>query len=74
MGWWRPDEQVSGFGALDININAVLGYGGPYDPASGSPRSANAAVPDDGAGRGCGLTGGMDGSSSKTVRQARCAT
>jgi anaerobic selenocysteine-containing dehydrogenase len=37
MGWWRPDDEASGFGALDININAALGYGGPYDPASGSP-------------------------------------
>ena len=37
MGWWRPSSPGPTFDALDININAALGYGGPYDPASGSP-------------------------------------
>ena len=39
MGWWRPDGAAPTFGALDININAVLSYAGPYDAASGSPNS-----------------------------------
>ncbi|MFM9883793.1 MAG: molybdopterin-dependent oxidoreductase [Burkholderiales bacterium] len=36
MGWWRPEGEGPTFGALDININAALSYGGPYDPMSGS--------------------------------------
>ncbi len=36
MGWWLPEAAGPGFGVLDININAALSYGGPYDPASGS--------------------------------------
>ena len=36
MGWWRPDAPGPEYGALDVNINAALSYGGPYDPASGS--------------------------------------
>ena len=36
MGWWRPEGQGPEFGALDVNVNAALSYGGPYDPASGS--------------------------------------
>jgi anaerobic selenocysteine-containing dehydrogenase len=36
MGWWRPSDPAPARGALDININAALGYDGPYDPASGS--------------------------------------
>jgi anaerobic selenocysteine-containing dehydrogenase len=39
MGWWRPEGQGPAFGALDINVNAALSYGGPYDPISGSPDS-----------------------------------
>lgn len=39
MGWWRPDDAAPSFGALDINVNAALSYGGPYDPMSGSPDS-----------------------------------
>jgi anaerobic selenocysteine-containing dehydrogenase len=35
MGWWLP-EQGPEYGALDININAALGYNGPWDPVSGS--------------------------------------
>lgn len=36
MGWWRPEGEAPEFGALDININAALSYGGPHDRASGS--------------------------------------
>ncbi len=36
MGWWRPAAAAPDHGALDININAALDYGGPYDPISGS--------------------------------------
>jgi anaerobic selenocysteine-containing dehydrogenase len=36
MGWWLPFDSAPEHGALDININAALDYGGPYDPASGS--------------------------------------
>jgi anaerobic selenocysteine-containing dehydrogenase len=36
MGWWLPDSPSPEHGALDININAALGYDGPYDPISGS--------------------------------------
>ncbi len=36
MGWWRPSEAGPEHGALDININAVLSYNGPFDPISGS--------------------------------------
>lgn len=39
MGWWRPDAPAPLFGVLDINVNAALSYGGPYDPMSGSPDS-----------------------------------
>ena len=43
MGWWHPDGVAPHFGALDININAVLSYAGPYDTASGSPNSRGLA-------------------------------
>jgi len=36
MGWWRPATGAPDHGVLDININAALGYAGPYDPISGS--------------------------------------
>ena len=36
MGWWRPAAAGPERGALDININAVLSYDGPFDPISGS--------------------------------------
>jgi thiosulfate reductase/polysulfide reductase chain A len=36
MGWWTPSGAAPERGALDININAALDYGGPYDPISGS--------------------------------------
>jgi hypothetical protein len=36
MGWWLPDAEAPHYGVFDVNINAVLGYGGPYDCASGS--------------------------------------
>src|SRR5712692_4939581 len=36
MGWWLPSDSTPEHGALDINVNAALGYNGPHDPASGS--------------------------------------
>jgi anaerobic selenocysteine-containing dehydrogenase len=36
MGWWLPRDPAPEHGALDVNINAALGYDGPYDPISGS--------------------------------------
>jgi anaerobic selenocysteine-containing dehydrogenase len=36
MGWWRPEAPAPERGALDININAALTYGAPWDPVSGS--------------------------------------
>ena len=36
MGWWRPSAAGPERGALDINVNAVLSYDGPFDPISGS--------------------------------------
>lgn len=36
MGWWRPAAASPEHGALDVNINAVLSFNGPYDPISGS--------------------------------------
>jgi anaerobic selenocysteine-containing dehydrogenase len=35
MGWWLP-RQPPDYGVYDININAALGYEGPWDPVSGS--------------------------------------
>ena len=43
MGWWRPEGAAPHYGALDININAVVSYAGPYDAASGSPNSRGLA-------------------------------
>jgi len=39
MGWWRPEAAGPEFGALDVNVNAALSYGGPWDPITGSPDS-----------------------------------
>jgi thiosulfate reductase/polysulfide reductase chain A len=36
MGWWRPAADGPTRGALDINVNAILTYDGPFDPVSGS--------------------------------------
>ena len=36
MGWWNPYGPAPFFGAMDINVNAVLNYNGAFDPASGS--------------------------------------
>jgi anaerobic selenocysteine-containing dehydrogenase len=39
MGWWDPGAARADKGALDININGALSYGGPWDPVTGSPDS-----------------------------------
>lgn len=36
MGWWHPSAEGPDRGALDINVNAILPYDGPFDPVSGS--------------------------------------
>jgi len=36
MGWWRPEAPGPEFGALDVNVNAAMSYGAPWDPAAGS--------------------------------------
>jgi hypothetical protein len=36
MGWWWPEAPGPDHGAFEVNINAALRYGGPWDPASGS--------------------------------------
>ena len=47
MGWWEPLGDDPGYGALDININGAMSYGGPWDPVTGSS---------DSRGRRCRLT------------------
>jgi len=39
MGWWLPEAAGPEHGALDVNVNAALTYGGPWDPITGSPDS-----------------------------------
>ena len=39
MGWWYPEAQAPWFGLFEVNVNAALSYGGPYDPVVGSPDS-----------------------------------
>jgi thiosulfate reductase/polysulfide reductase chain A len=39
MGWWRPEAEGPEFGVLDVNVNAALSYGEPWDPITGSPDS-----------------------------------
>ncbi len=39
MGWWDPGADSPDLGALDININGAMSYGGPWDPITGSPDS-----------------------------------
>jgi thiosulfate reductase/polysulfide reductase chain A len=36
MGWWLPEAPGPEHGALDVNVNAALSYGGPWDPVTGS--------------------------------------
>jgi hypothetical protein len=36
MGWWWPEAPGPDRGAFDVNINAAMTYGGPWDPVSGS--------------------------------------
>ncbi len=36
MGWWLPEAPAPEHGALDVNVNAAMSYGPPWDPASGS--------------------------------------
>lgn len=43
MGWWRPGTDLPHFGALDVNVNAVLSYGSAHDPVSGSVNTRGVA-------------------------------
>jgi anaerobic selenocysteine-containing dehydrogenase len=36
MGWWLPEAPGPARGALSVNVNAVMSYGGPWDPITGS--------------------------------------
>lgn len=36
MGWWRPEAPPPDRGAFDVNINAAMSYGAPWDPITGS--------------------------------------
>ncbi len=36
MGWWLPETAAPERGCLEVNINAVMSYDGPWDPMSGS--------------------------------------
>lgn len=36
MGWWLPEAAEPARGALTVNINATMSYGGPWDPVTGS--------------------------------------
>ncbi len=36
MGWWLPEAPGPEHGALTVNINAAISYGGPWDPITGS--------------------------------------
>lgn len=36
MGWWLPEAEGPDRGALEVNVNAALSYGGPWDPITGS--------------------------------------
>ncbi|MHA1109080.1 MAG: molybdopterin-containing oxidoreductase family protein, partial [Alphaproteobacteria bacterium] len=36
MGWWYPEAAGPERGALEVNINAAMSYGAPWDPVSGS--------------------------------------
>ena len=36
MGWWLPEAPGPEYGALAVNINATMSYGGPWDPITGS--------------------------------------
>jgi anaerobic selenocysteine-containing dehydrogenase len=55
MGWWRPEAPAPDRGALDVNINAAMSYGAPWDPIAGSadtrglPCRLTPAPPPDGA-------------------------
>lgn len=55
MGWWWPEAPAPERGAFDVNINAAMSYGAPWDPVSGSAdtrglacsvRPAPSAAPD----------------------------
>ncbi|MDP6604133.1 MAG: molybdopterin-dependent oxidoreductase, partial [Rhodospirillales bacterium] len=36
MGWWLPEAAGPERGALTVNVNAAMSYGGPWDPVTGS--------------------------------------
>ena len=36
MGWWLPEAPGPDHGALSVNINTTMSYGGPWDPITGS--------------------------------------
>jgi anaerobic selenocysteine-containing dehydrogenase len=36
MGWWLPEARASDRGALAVNVNGAMSYGGPWDSVTGS--------------------------------------
>jgi anaerobic selenocysteine-containing dehydrogenase len=36
MGWWLPEAAGPERGALTVNVNVAMSYGGPWDPVTGS--------------------------------------
>jgi len=43
MGWWYPEAAGPWFAADDVNVNAAMRYGEPFDPVVGSADSRGLA-------------------------------
>ena len=43
MGWWLPEAPGPEHGALAVNVNTVMSYGGPWDPITGSADTSGLA-------------------------------